>query len=187
MYILFSFSGSTVVTLGDPPPTSSTISDWIQFFKVTLIFVCCLFIFLTLPSQKRVCFSKLFNLVSKGLVDLRQLADCCHHLVHVALVRGCSHFQVIQCGGNVMGWDHIFIAVISHISCTQLLGEIEVIVLVHKKPLNEIHICLFARFFLHSLQVLTQIQYVNAACWAFWMTSASMYGVFTSSEKFMQS
>ena len=41
--IIFSFTGSTVMALGDPPTMSPTISFQIQFCEITFIFVCWIF------------------------------------------------------------------------------------------------------------------------------------------------
>ena len=78
------------MTLDKPTTTSPTISGRIQFCEVTFIFFW-IFLFLSLPSQDRIGIGKFLGLVSEDLVCIRQMADCCHQLVHVALVRGCGH------------------------------------------------------------------------------------------------
>ena len=48
------------------------------------------------------------------------------------MVCGCSHFQFIQCSCDVPIQDHRVRAVISCISCTQILSELELMILVWK-------------------------------------------------------
>ena len=93
-----------------------------------------------------------FDLVPEDLVLLCQLADCFHKLVPVALIRGCNQYNVIERGGYARGMDHSAHAVISCISYTQLLVELEIVIFVHKKNL-EPKPRSFEEFVFHSLQI----------------------------------
>ena len=95
---------------------------------------------------------KLFDLLLEDLVGLLQLVFFCHQLVHMALVRGCGHFKVIQHRGDLHSQDHSVFNVIYRLYCAQILGEFEVVVFVHKNFLDLIHVFLFTIFLIHSLQ-----------------------------------
>ena len=89
MLLILFFTGYNVVTLGDLATMSLTIFGCIQICELNYIFVCCIFILFTLPIYYRVCFGKLFDMVSEDIVGLYQLAYCCHQLVQMDLVRSC--------------------------------------------------------------------------------------------------
>ena len=124
-------------------------------FQVTLGFIWLFFLFLSLPSQDSVCLSQRFDLVPQYLICLRHLADFFHQLINVALVCGCGQCKVVESGGYSPGQDHIIHAVISRLSCAQLLGDIEVVIFALKNFLNPIHILPFEGFYLHSLHAST--------------------------------
>ena len=128
------------MTLGDPPTTSPTISGRIQFFWLTFIFVRWVFIFFTLSIQYFVCYRKLIDMVSKDLVGLCHMVYCCHHQVHMDLVRGCVHFYVIHHRADVLGRDHSVFAVIYRLFYAQLLGDLDAVIF-SAKILNPIHVC----------------------------------------------
>ena len=135
MYILLCLTWYTHVPLCDPLPMSPKISGWIQFCKVTIIFVSCIFIFLTLPIQKRV-FWKVVLVVLRGSWWYPSAGGFFHQMVHMYLVLGCGHCQVTQCRGNSPVRYHRIHAVISCISCTQILSEIEAMILVCEKNIE---------------------------------------------------
>ena len=91
------------------------------------------FFFFSLPHQDCIFLSKLLDLVSKDLVCLCHMIDFFHLMIYVDLVCGCNHCEVIQRGGDLPGRDHIVCAMISNLSCDQLLGELEVGIFVCKK------------------------------------------------------
>ena len=68
------------------------------------------------------------------------MVDCCHHLFHMDMFRSCGHLQVIQYGGDAPARDHSVCAVISCISCTQNLSELEVVVHVSKNKYYNPHL-----------------------------------------------
>ena len=70
--------------------------------------------------------------VPHDTVHLRQLAGFFHQLVYMSLVCGCNKCEVIKKGGYLPGRDHIFCAIISNLSCAQLLGELHGMIFVHR-------------------------------------------------------
>ena len=56
MPVLFRFTGSTVMNIDHHPIMSQRISGWIQFFEVTSIFVCWIFLFISFPCLVRIAF-----------------------------------------------------------------------------------------------------------------------------------
>ena len=75
----------------------------------------------------------MFNLVPHDLVDLLQLVNFSHQLVDMALVHGRGNGNVIKCGGYIPSRYYIVYTVISCLSCTQIMGELEVVISVCKK------------------------------------------------------
>ena len=75
-------------------------------------------------------FQEVFKLVSEYLVGICQLAEYFHQLVYMDLVNSCVHFNVTHIRGDVPVWDDSVHTVVSCISCTHILGEIEVWIIV---------------------------------------------------------
>ena len=149
------FALATDMNPGDPPTMFPEIPVWVQFYEVTLDLIWFILIILSLPCQYHFYLKQLFDLVPKYFLCLFHMEDCCHHMVDVDLVCFCSQYKVVDHGGYIYGWDHIVRAVISHVSCTQLLGELEVVIFFSKTILNQILISLFAGFFLLYSQAST--------------------------------
>ena len=144
---------AATVPFGYPTIMCPSIPTRVQFYGVTLIFSWLLFITLAFYLYDHIHLGQLFGLTPQDLVCIRQLDYFCHWLVDMDLFRSYCHGRVVEFGGYVPGWDHSAHTVISCLPFTQILGEIEVVILVCKKILNPIHVPSFAGFFLHSLQV----------------------------------
>ena len=125
-------------------------------FARQLLFLLYDFLVFYLPCQYWFCLGQLLDLVPEDLVSLFHLENCCHQLVHVTLVRGCGQYKVIECGGYVPDWYHIICAMISRLFCAHILGEIEVVICIHKYYWTQSTVfCLFIfGVFLHSFKAL---------------------------------
>ena len=124
---------STYVPLCEPPPMSPRISCWIQFFKVTTIVVS--YILSSWPCLaknaflKESCFSVSLRIL---LVSVRWwvvVISCLMWLPSTVAA-------ITRLSGNVTIWYHSVRALMYYISCTQILSDIEVMVLVCKNSLE---------------------------------------------------
>ena len=145
------FTGSAVVTLGDPPTMIPAISGLIQFYEVAFIFVCCLLF--SWPCLSRIayvpasCFiySLIILFVSVSWQILSFNWSTCLWSAVAAISRLSIADTMSSVGTTSFSiWYTVYLAL-------NFWASLRLWYLSMKKWLNTTYVCLFVEFSLHSL------------------------------------
>ena len=74
----------------------------------------------------------MLDLFAQDLVCLRQLVDFCHQLVDMELILRNGHRKSVDHRCDAFCWDHDFSNVITNLLRTEILSDLQVMILVRK-------------------------------------------------------